>query len=995
MHEHQAWPAAGATLADVGGEEVGGEEVGGEEVGGGSPLEQPGSTGAKREQARRSWLSWAYAVVTPDPARAEAAAEHALQALEQGATPEMAAGFAALGAGGSAHAFLPEALRQRATAETVLSELDQARRQVPEGDSGAIERLGGLFRQRIAACDRLLELTASPAVPAAPPALPTPYPAGIPIGAPAGPQLPDTDGGIQLLAYTGAFLLVVATILFEAYAVPHKDQLPRLAVLAGADLLFAAGARALRRTARLASVGNVYLGVAALVFPLVLAGAAMALHAGTTGMSPAAALAAGAAACTVLYGGLGLVMRSRAYAALGSFALAVGWASGLYAIHAGLWGGAGFAPIVVLYAAMSGRSDGGEAQRDGGEAQRDRGAAQGRAPAHSGVNLSRSGVLRPLAEPFAYLSAIAAVTWAIPATAPRAVTIVVVTLELAAICWYYRRGHLAWAVAAGVSSSVLASSAALHGGLVAIGSELALLAVAFAWVSSLPGSSPLFARMAWPSSETARSQHDLRVFLRVGATVQALATILAFQPRPWWMEAAVLVVAAAAPALVAIRAKQPNWLFASSLLVAGAWIFLARGAQAAGLDLHIRLGSGAGSIFSHMSAIAAVHAYLPLGFLLIAAGLAVSRRAGPSWALPPYVTGAWITFFVVLYALEHHHFLLAGGVFLGAAALAELAAAVEGNALLAWPATLLLGAGAACFARAASSPPYDYPLAVAAACVLGYLAGVFRALAGSSASGAWGQAADHAGAHAGAHRFAATGTLAALATVLLLYRGTWHGSWARPDDGMLVAVLAVLVLLSAMLAEERWEGGPWWMPWASPLVASLAGIPLARLAGATDPQWYVLGPGLGLLATGLALPRSASGAARDVLLSRVLVGRWLAGTGFVLLAGTSAVQMLEGSSLGAASLPPGMAVALLVAEGVVSILCGIVLRRRVPIVGGAVATAVAAFWALAAVARQVPLYAFFAATGVLLLAGATMLVASRRRLGTLRRSLQTSWSDWR
>ncbi|MDA8183392.1 MAG: hypothetical protein M0035_03050, partial [Actinomycetota bacterium] len=214
MHEHQAWPAAGATLADVGGEEVGGEEVGGEEVGGGSPLEQPGSTGAKREQARRSWLSWAYAVVTPDPARAEAAAEHALQALEQGATPEMAAGFAALGAGGSAHAFLPEALRQRATAETVLSELDQARRQVPEGDSGAIERLGGLFRQRIAACDRLLELTASPAVPAAPPALPTPYPAGIPIGAPAGPQLPDTDGGIQLLAYTGAFLLVVATILF-------------------------------------------------------------------------------------------------------------------------------------------------------------------------------------------------------------------------------------------------------------------------------------------------------------------------------------------------------------------------------------------------------------------------------------------------------------------------------------------------------------------------------------------------------------------------------------------------------------------------------------------------------------------------------------------------------------------------------------------------------------------------------------------------------------
>ena len=179
-------------------------------------------------------------------------------------------------------------------------------------------------------------------------------------------------------------------------------------------------------------------------------------------------------------------------------------------------------------------------------------------------------------------------------------------------------------------------------------------------------------------------------------------------------------------------------------------------------------------------------------------------------------------------------------------------------------------------------------------------------------------------------------------------------------------------------------------------MASLAGMPLARLAGALDPQWYVLGPGLGLFVTGLALPRGARGAAgEEGRATRVITGRWLAAAGCLLFVGTSALQTLAGHRLGAQGLPAGIAVTLLVAEGIISILVGVALRRRVPVVGGALATVVGGMWSLAVAAREVPLFVYFAVLGVILLGTATLLLRNRDRLGVVRKSFESSWRDWR
>ncbi len=1064
---------------------------------------ESGSVEHERESARQSWRAWAVARLTGDPVLADAAAERALVALEAGESADVAAGLAALAIGLPASPFVSAVAVQRSVVATVLGELQASRARVPPEDRDAIDRLAITYTHRLDSCNKLLMAEAAQDGAARPglaqPGLARPgfvqpglaqatrqsaygaRPLASSVGVPGAPGVPGVPGapggyvpgwtaspgwvqggdagkspdtGIKLLAYTGAFLLAVATILFEAYAAPHHEKLQSLAALAIVDVVFGVGAWYCRRSTRLASVSAVYLAVASVVFPLVLAATGVALHTSAMGISVAVAVAGGALVCTVFYGGLGLAIRSSAYTLMGMVAFGVAWMSSLVAAHAGIWIGPWFAPIVLVYAALSGPR--GTAGLAGGTPS----AAGGTAGAGT-----RVAPLRSLGEPLAYVSVAIALLLSLRSMPSLAFGLVVLTGELALMGVYYRRSAFVAPVATGISLSVIATTVAFHAGLRALGGDLVVLALVFAWASRSRSVERLVGALSWGQGSTTVSRgrnHPVLVFLRAGAAVQAAATLLVVAGHPWWWEAAVLTLAAVAMLWIAVANRQPAWTYLSALLVTVAWFFFARGLEAGGVPLHLQIYMVHGARSTSWLALARV--YLPLGFLFGVCGLVLSRRPGSGWAWSSYAFSSWITMAVVLDAVASGHMLLAGGVLLGMAGGLEIAAVLDKAPGLAAASVLLAGGGVVSLADAGRWPLYTYPLAAGGAFVVYYLAGVLAGMRSSRSEGAptaeqggqgeQGEQGEVAGApsfsgapgmsgapglssppgslgmsgapglssppgslgvsrppsrpavahmdHATSLRLFAMGSLAALVVVLLVDKATW----AVGDRELLLAKVLLICLLAAALMveggmqarESRHTGKStdWgWMSWASVVVASLAGLPLARLSGTVNPQWYVLGPGAGLLVAGLALPvvgRKDVGAQAQS--ANVLVGGWLAAGGYLLLAGTSALQTFEGPRLGAQALPAGVAVTLLVAEGVIAILAGIGLRRRVPVVGGALATAAGGLWALAVVARTVPLFVYFGVMGVILLAAATLLLRGRERLGAIRRSFESSWSDW-
>ena len=133
----------------------------------------------------------------------------------------------------------------------------------------------------------------------------------------------DPDDGARILGSTGAFLLIAATALFEAFGLPRNGSgVPRFAVvLAVQSLLAAVSALCLRRR-RLQPVAPIMLATTLLSFPLTLTAAAVFLRLGASGLRPAVGVARAAAACAGLYGLTAVLLRSSAYGLLSLAALA-------------------------------------------------------------------------------------------------------------------------------------------------------------------------------------------------------------------------------------------------------------------------------------------------------------------------------------------------------------------------------------------------------------------------------------------------------------------------------------------------------------------------------------------------------------------------------------------------------------------------------------------------------------------------------------------------
>jgi hypothetical protein len=131
------------------------------------------------------------------------------------------------------------------------------------------------------------------------------------------------EQAIAIMSYLGGFLLLVATITFEVGGWQVLPGSAKLAVVTAVYVVFGGLGLAQRRSARLVTVGGTYLGVFALMTPLVaLAAYRFSLQA--SGFSIAGMTCISALYATVVYLALGLRLHFMVYSYLGWVALVVG-----------------------------------------------------------------------------------------------------------------------------------------------------------------------------------------------------------------------------------------------------------------------------------------------------------------------------------------------------------------------------------------------------------------------------------------------------------------------------------------------------------------------------------------------------------------------------------------------------------------------------------------------------------------------------------------------
>jgi hypothetical protein len=184
--------------------------------------------------------------------------------------------------------------------------------------------------------------------PAAP--LPTPL-------APSAPPVSLRDlfaeHSVVILASLGAFLLVVATVLFELYGTVGLGGEVRLGAVIALNLVFAAAGYLAHRQERLRAVGSIYIGLAAVLLPLVGLAAWTFLHLGERGITVDQGLAITGGACAVTYGFLGRSLGLRLYGEMAGVAVLVASWGISGAVAGEQWRSVGLALTPLVYAAVT------------------------------------------------------------------------------------------------------------------------------------------------------------------------------------------------------------------------------------------------------------------------------------------------------------------------------------------------------------------------------------------------------------------------------------------------------------------------------------------------------------------------------------------------------------------------------------------------------------------------------------------------------------------
>jgi hypothetical protein len=476
------------------------------------------------------------------------------------------------------------------------------------------------------------------------------------------------DNSIVIISIAGAFLLIVATLLFEIYGTTGFGGEVRFTGVLALNLIFGAAGYLCLGRSRLRLVGQTYLAIFALMAPLTIAAAWVFLTLESRGISREFALGIGGLGCSILYAVLALRLGSRGYAALSMVALAAGWTGLLAWANAGIWMGAWLTALAFAYITIAYPPPGSPRQ---------------------------TRVFTELAEPFIHGAALLILCWTltqavsewnlefIPQSRPSfqlATTFGLLTVAYVLYAWRSGRRWMLWAAWTGASLAVLATVGPLGFGQRGYLVDLAVLAWAYA----------IGAR--WM-----RNPH-LRAFVRCGAAVQAAIPVL-LSASPDGLQAIVLLTTSGIGVLFALELVEPAWLLLAAAVFSVDWFWLAK------------------SLLPpppNPTADTLILTYSPLPVLYTLAGLGLRLTRGRRWSWPLYAAGGVVALGVAIGATAQGDLTLAGRALIVYAGVAYVAAALDRW----WPGLL-----AAMFAAAASvllllgaaaSATYWYPLAMTA-----------------------------------------------------------------------------------------------------------------------------------------------------------------------------------------------------------------------------------------------------------------------------------------
>jgi hypothetical protein len=311
------------------------------------------------ETIRREWGRWCHAMVSGPSA--DEATEEAVSYLQAGLPADVVAALVQIRLGRRDPSYTARIESEKAYVENVRRDVADllARRVISATSAAALDHE---FETRLAA----LGTSSAPVGPAVPAsvqvveaiygAAPTREPASTAVKpvVPIAPSISLRDlfaeHSVLILASLGAFLLVVATVLFELYGTGGLGGGVRLGGVVALNVIFAAAGYLANRQERLRSVGSIYIALAAVLLPLVGLAAWTFLALGARGITVDQAIAVTAIACAAAYGFLGRKLGLRAYGEMaGAAILAASWGmSG--AIAGDHWRSIGLALTPLVYA---------------------------------------------------------------------------------------------------------------------------------------------------------------------------------------------------------------------------------------------------------------------------------------------------------------------------------------------------------------------------------------------------------------------------------------------------------------------------------------------------------------------------------------------------------------------------------------------------------------------------------------------------------------------
>src|SRR5712691_9659558 len=622
----------------------------------------------------------------------------------------------------------------------------------------------------------------------------------------------------------------------------------------------------------------------------------------------------------LLYALDALLRRIRRAPALSLGALVGAWIADLMVLQLGDWRGLALTPLAFLLALL---------------------AFRGNRLGSLGAAFAR------VADPFVHAVALMAIAWSAypalaeigaargvsqPAFGYLAWTFGALTAAYAIYSWLSKRQSMQWTVAIGVTLTTITANQALGLDLSALAVEFPALAVGKAIVARFYRGS------------------GMHTFLYVTAATQAVIAA-AIPVEQDWLRAVILVTAGAMSTFMAVDTKRPGWLYLAGAFFTYGWYWL--------LKVVIPPPPNPGP--STLELI-----FSPLPAVYVAVAVAVHRfGSGRRWRFPLYAWAGAVALGVVYLGVEQGEQTILGIALLAYAAGIYVATAVEDESY-GVPAASLTGAiGLFSLLTAGSAAAHWYPLTFTLVAWAIYAAGF--AWRGSPRA-AW----------KSMHRYSGLALMAL--TALACFTFTDFSATGNPASFTALAAIWALALMFAV--DARVSATPA-LDYAALVAASLGSYWIARYLGADNIQWYVVAPGLALVAGGILL--HADGRFKTPLAS--IANAWI-GIGSAGLLGTTAFQTLD--STPSASLYTG----LLLCEAIAALLVGIATRSRALVLAGAAGAALASLRALVILIQEVPLFIVFGLVAIVLLSGAAALAVLRARFADARVAMTRSWNDW-